>query len=194
MTNQTFQKWCVFVLFLTAALWITGSLLEYLAIQFGTDTALIGQALRFGWAVLLVFGLLAIYHFDIERASKMGFFAFVTAMTGTILKVIPEYLLLSSLTGLNNAAIELETASPIRLIATLIYVLGYMWFGVAIFHNGSFSKWGAVLYTLGSIIGAIPGLAHDVPIFLSPLGALSGGAGLIWLGLSLLHKKLPQVS
>ncbi len=192
MNNQTFQKWCVFVLFLTAALWITGSLLAYLAVQFGIGTAIVGQALLFGWAVFLIFGLLAIYHFDIERAGKMGFFAFVTAMLGTVLKVIPEYLRLSSLTGSDNAAFELDTALPIQLIATLVYVLGYVWFGVTMFYNGSFSRWGALLFALGSVIGAVPGFVHNAPIFLSLMGALFGGAGLIWLGLSLRHKTLSQ--
>ena len=90
-----------------------------------------------GKSVLLVFALLAVYHFDIEQAWKTGFFAFVVAMIGTILAVIPEYLLLSAAGGSSNAAIELVNIVVLRNAGAIVYIVGYLWFGTAIFFNGS---------------------------------------------------------
>ncbi len=140
-----------------------------------------------GKAVLLVFALLAVYHFDIEQEGKTGFFAFVIAMTGTILGVIPEYLLLSAAGGSSNAAIEFGNILILRNVGTIVYMVGYLWFGVTIFFSGSLSRWGALTLTLGVVLGAIPTLFHDLPDFTALTGAISGGTGLAWLAVSLLR-------
>jgi hypothetical protein len=188
MSALTFQRLCVFILVLTGILLIASSVLKYFATQFFADTALIGQTFGLAWAVLLVFGLLAIYHFDIEQAGMIGFAAFVVAMIGTVLSVIPEYLLLSSLAGSSNATLELEIVSPIQIIASFIFLLGYLGFGLVLLYAGSLSKMGALAFSLGMAIGVTPALIHNAPIYLSFFGALLGGVGSIWLGFSLLTK------
>jgi hypothetical protein len=149
MSALTFQRLCVFILVLTGILLIASSVLKYFATQFFADTALIGQTFGLAWAVLLVFGLLAIYHFDIEQAGMIGFAAFVVAMIGTVLSVIPEYLLLSSLAGSSSATLELDIAAPVQTIGALTFLLGYLGFGSVIFYTGSLSKMGGLAFTLG---------------------------------------------
>ena len=140
-----------------------------------------------GKAVLLVFALLAVYHFDIEQEGKTGFVAFVIAMIGTILAVIPEYLLLSAAGGSSNAAIEFGNIVVLRDVGAVVYMVGYLWFGITIFFSGSLSRWGALALTVGMILRAIPTLFNHLPDFTALMGAILGGTGLIWLAVSLLR-------
>lgn len=187
MSPSVFRKWCVFILIVTGILWVAGGVLAYLAVRFVMSTDFAGHAMLLGKSVLLVFALLAVYHFDIEQAGKTGFFAFVVAMIGTILAVIPEYLLLSAAGGSSNAAIELGNIVVLRNAGAIVYIVGYLWFGTAIFFNGSLSRWGALALTFGMILGAIPTLFHGLPDFTALSGAISGGTGLVWLAVSLLR-------
>lgn len=187
MSPSVFRKWCVFILVVTGLLWAAGAGLEYLAVPFEVSTDFAGQAMLLGKSVLLVFALLAVYHFDIEQTGKTGFFAFVVAMIGTILAVIPEYLLLSAAGGSSNAAIELGNIVVLRNAGAIVYIIGYLWFGTTIFFNGSLSRWGALALTFGIILGAIPTLFHGLPDFTALSGAISGGTGLVWLAVSLLR-------
>ncbi len=185
MSARVFRKWCVFILITTGILWAAGAALGYLAIRFDLIAPVTGQTMLLAKAVLLVFALLAVYHFDIEQAGKTGFFAFVLAMIGTILAVIPEYLLLSVARGSGNAATELGNITALRNAGALIYIFGYLWFGITISFSGSLSRWGALAFTLGIILGTIPALLHGLPDYTALVGAIFGGTGLVWLAVSL---------
>jgi len=189
MSDKNIFRWGGFVSILTGILWVSGTLLLYLATQYDIGTALLGQALRFSSSLFFVLTITALYSSQFRQSGKMGFVSFVLAVLGVSLNVIPEYLLLSALAGSSSAVLEMNNASPVALITTYTYLIGTAWFGIATFFAGVLPKWGALFFAVGVILSAMPNLNEVFPLILFPIGAFLGGSGLIWMGWALLKSR-----
>lgn len=188
MSNKGLLLWSCLVSVLTGALWGIGTLLLYLFTQYHLGNAVFGESLRFSSSLFLILTVVALYRLQVQQSGKMGFVSFILAILGAALNIIPEYLLLSALSGSSGAAIEMGTSSLVASIIIFTYVIGTSWFGIASFYSGILPKWGALLFIVGVILSSMPNLNEAFPHILLPVGAFLGGVGLCWMGWSLLKK------
>ena len=189
MNIKNLFRWGGLVSILTGALWAVGTLLLYFAAQYHAGPPVFGEALRFSFSLGLILTMMALYGAQIRQSGRMGFVSFVLAVLGSSLSVIPEYLVLSALAGSTNAAVELSNQSVVASITSYAFIIGMTWFSTATFFAGVLPKWGAFLLGVGVILSAMPNLYKVFPLILFPLGAVLGGAGLIWMGVALFRNK-----
>jgi hypothetical protein len=69
----------------------------------------------------------------------------------------------------------------------VVYILGYLLFGIGTFRAGILSRWAGALLALGAVSSPAFGL---LPQSFAPLAAVPVGLGLAWLGYSLWSERL----
>lgn len=200
MSHRSIQLWSGTISLLTGILWSIGTLILYLASQYNIGSSLAGEALRFSSSLCFILVIVALYRPQIQPSGKMGFVSFILAMLGSALNIIPEYLLLSALSGSSSAVLEMSNPSWIASITPYAYMIGMVWFGISTLFSGVFPIWGAFLFTAGLFLTSLTSINEVFPFILLPIGAFLGGVGLVWMGWMMLRLtsqdepkyKLPQ--
>ena len=140
--------------------------------------------------VLTPLALVILYSKQVKESGKTGFLGFLMAFIGSVLfsSVQFDEALLWRIFA-EEAPALLDTSGPmfkdpgfstIYLIMGVLYILGFILFGIATMRGGVFPRIAAVLLILG-----VPLFASGMflPQFIRTIGAILAGAGLIWMGL-----------
>jgi hypothetical protein len=141
--------------------------------------------------VLTPLALVSLYFRQVEESGKLGFVGFVMSYIGAVLFLGVQFdeafvwrILASEAPALldpNGPMLTNPGFSTIYLFMGILYILGFVLFGIATIRARVFPRGAAVLLIIG-----VPLFAGGffLPQFLRAIGALLAGAGLIWMGLS----------
>lgn len=167
-----------------------------------TSEPLIQWALDADWAalnglalvmtILTPLALISLYAKQVRESGVLGLIGFGMAFVGSVLFSsiqFDEALLWGifareapALLDLSGPMFSNPGFSTIYLAMGILYILGFVLFGIATIRGGVFPRAAAVLLVIG-----VPLFASGVflPQFLRTIGAVLAGASLIWMGLSL---------
>ena len=146
--------------------------------------------------LLLVFGLIGLYAFQMEKAGRLGLIAFL--LTGASNAMFPTYALfeatLQPTLAANPATQSLAdpaqagTFGIVILAAVVVQFVGYVLFGIVIIRAGVLPRWPGLLIMVGwtlLVLGAaVPALALAFTISLVLVGL-----GLAWCGYEIWSSK-----
>jgi len=142
--------------------------------------------------VLTPLALVSLYFRQVEESGRLGFVGFVMAFIGAVLfssVQFDEALLWRILAREAPALLDLTGPmftspgfSMIYLLMGVLYILGFVLFGIATIRGGVFPRAAAVLLIIG-----VPLFAGGffLPQLLRTVGAVLAGVGLVWMGLSM---------
>jgi len=142
--------------------------------------------------VLTPLALVSLYFRQVEESGRLGFVGFVMAYIGAVLfssVQFDEALLWRILAKEAPAFLDLTGPmftspgfSTIYLLMGVLYILGFVLFGIATIRGGVFPRAAAVLLIIG-----VPLFAGGffLPQLLRTVGAVLAGVGLVWMGLSM---------
>lgn len=133
---------------------------------------------------LLVFGLIALYAYQMESAGRLGLVGFVVAMVGTVLLtgsawyqlfVVPA--MATEVPAFTEAARAAEVGQLFTLglfIPLLAQTVGWVIFGVATYRARVFPRWAAIGVVVGALLlfVPVPGLAVVFQLAVASMGFL----------------------
>ena len=146
--------------------------------------------------VLTPLALISLYAKQVEESGWLGFIGFVMAFVGSVLfssVQFDEALLwrifaeeAPALLDLAGPMFKNPAFSTIYLAMGILYILGFVLFGLATLRGGVFPRVAAILLIIG-----VPLFASGVflPQFLRTIGAILAGASLLWMGLSMSRQR-----
>jgi hypothetical protein len=155
---------------------------------FGTNTFWIPShgAVWLGLTLALL-GWIGVYIVQASKAGKFGAAAFTITMLGT---GIVSWIFSSDVLFVPTIAKEMPSLFQeifsgshvfIGVASVLIWILGYVLFGISIIRANVFPKWSGILLIIGSLI--IPlSYAIGLPVRVIGVGAVLMGIAQIWLG------------
>lgn len=116
--------------------------------------------------VVLVFGLVALYLYQIEPASRLGLVGFVIGMVGTVLLTASAWYQLfvvpamaAEVPAFTEAVRAAEGGTVLTLglaIPLLAQTVGWILFGVATYRASVFPRWAAVGLVVGAVLLLVP--------------------------------------
>jgi len=142
--------------------------------------------------VLTPLALVSLYFSQVEESGRLGFVGFLMAFIGSVLFSSVQFdeavlwrILAEEAPALLDLAGPMFTSpgfSTIYLIMGVLYILGFVLFGIASIRSGVFPRAAAVLLVIG-----VPLFAGGflLPQLLRTVGAVLAGVGLVWMGLSM---------
>ena len=142
--------------------------------------------------VLTPLALVSLYSKQVKESGRLGFIGFQMAFIGSVLfssVQFDEALLwrilaagAPSLLDLNGPMFKNTGFSTIYLVMGVLYILGFILFGVATMRGGVFPRIAAVLLILG-----VPLFASGVflPQLFRTIGAILAGTSFVWMGFRL---------
>lgn len=140
--------------------------------------------------MLTPLALVSLYLVQADFVGRLGFVGFVMAFLGSMLFSSVQFdeaflwpIPVNEAPGLLDPAGPMLTNpgfSMIYLLMGLLFIVGFILFGIATFRGGVYPKAAAVLLFVG-----VPLFAGGMffPPLVRAVGAVLAGAGLIWLGL-----------
>ena len=142
--------------------------------------------------VLTPLALISLYSKQVQESGRLGLIGFVMAFIGSVLfsSVQFDEALLWRIFAKEAPAL-LDPAGPmfrnpgfsmIYLVMGILYILGFVLFGIATIRGGVFPRVAAILLIFG-----VPLFASGVflPQFLRTIGAILAGVSLVWMGLGM---------
>lgn len=158
------------------------------AVEAATTTgSMVFGGVRLLGGVLLVFGLVALYAYQVEAAGRLGLVGFVVSMVGTVLLTAvawlgafvdpalasqaPEFYVAArsgEVGGTVGALLGIGVLSPL-----LIQGLGWTIFGIATYRARTFPRWLAVALVVGALLLFVP--VQGSPAVFQVAIALMGG-------------------
>jgi hypothetical protein len=142
--------------------------------------------------VLMPLALISLYAKQVEESGRLGLIGFVMAFVGSVLFASVQFdeALLWRIFA-EEAPALLDTSGPmfadpafsrIYLVMGVLYILGFILFGIATMRAAVFPRAAAILLMVG-----VPLFASGMflPQLIRTFGAILAGMGLIWMGLNL---------
>lgn len=154
-------------------------------LEAGTTTPhLVFGGIRLLGGLLLVFGLLAIYAYQVEDAGRLGIVGFVVSMLGTVLLTgqawfiaFFEPALVSEAPGFIENVMGGQAGGPLVAAGLMIPIftqaLGWTIFGIATYRAEVFPRLAAIVLTVGALLLFVP--IEGIPIVFQ--------VGVAWLGI-----------
>ncbi len=147
-------------------------------------------------AVLIPLCLVGLYAKQIEKVGILGLLGFLLAFIGSILYASLQFeetiawpilaVHAPSLLDAQGPLLSNQTFSLIYLLMGLLYMLGFILFGIATMRVAVLTRWGALLLIIGAVLF---GAGTFVPVFVRTIGAIFYGVGFAWLGYTLWRDK-----
>ncbi len=161
---------------------------------------LLGNALAL---TILIFGLMALYaYLANSRVSVLALGALVLSIFGIALQLIGLGVFAFAIPALSHSFLDGSSESirildyifegPFRIIVTLallLYVAGFILWGVAIWRSGALPRWAGVLVAVHAPLLGLGPLDSGVALVVGALLALVGGG---WIALSVLRGPAAQ--
>ena len=155
---------------------------------FGITGLYARQVEETGWLGLAGYILLTIFY-----AVQMCFAFMEPLVLPLLTPVAPQFV--ESALGMSSGAggpMNLGALATIYQGVSLLYLLGLLLFGTAMFRARILSRWATGLFTIAGPLAAI--LVALAPHQIARLAAMPLGIALIWLGFSLFFERREQVS
>ncbi len=200
MTTSKLQVWGGVLTAIVGALLVLFGVLP--VVMLPTSEPLIEWVLDADWSllnglalimtVLTPLALVSLYFSQVEESGRLGFVGFLMAFIGSVLFSSVQFdeavlwrILAEEAPALLDLAGPMFTSpgfSTIYLIMGVLYILGFVLFGIASIRSGVFPRAAAVLLVIG-----VPLFAGGflLPQLLRTVGAVLAGVGLVWMGLSM---------
>ena len=196
-------SWCGVALIAAAVLMVVATLLhpsrETAATIVASEPRLVAAHVLYTIAWLLVLlGLPGLYAAQRGGMGRLGLAGFLTAFTGTyLIAVTGNFGFLAPVLAKQSPAVldSINQYSPVVIInglAAVLFMIGYVMFGVAMIRTAALPRWSGVLVAVGApahLLGF--GIAQLVTTAAWPiaiLGSVCLGAGLGWAGYRLWQK------
>jgi hypothetical protein len=150
----------------------------------------------FAWLLVLL-GLPGLYAAHRGGMGRLGLVGFLTAFSGTyLIAVTGNFGFLAPVLAKQSPAVldSISQYLPVVIInglAAILFMLGYILFGIAMIRTATLPRWSGVLVAVGApahLLGF--GIAQLVSTAAWPIaifGSVSLGAGLAWAGYRLWH-------
>ena len=128
-----------------------------------------------------VLGLIGFMLVFITTASFTGLIYFEGFIQPVLAVEAPEFV-----EGMLAGEISLGALDVVMPPTGLLFILGWLLFGIGIIRAGILPRWAAVL----ALIGAVPlGIPPLLPLIIVKIGGVVFGLGLVWLGYALWSEK-----
>jgi hypothetical protein len=190
-------RWCGMALLAAGVLMVVATLLhpsrETASTIVAAEPRLVAAHVVYTLAwLLLLLGLPGLYAAQRGGMGRLGLVGFLTAFTGTyLIAVTGNFGFLAPVLAKQSAAVldSINQYAPVVIInglAAVLFMIGYVLFGVAIIRTVALPRWSGVLVAVGApahLLGF--GIAQLVTTAAWPiaiLGSVSLGAGLAWAG------------
>lgn len=155
----------------------------------GDDTA-IGKAIVFWAHLILVFGLFGLHASQGNRNGLLGSGGMILSVIGTIIVTAVVFVEMAAISGVKvDDVFKLGMNHYIFSFGPLLFVIGMIFFGISVLKNKILPRPGGILLLIGTVVFSVGTLAGNAEAVISTIGAISTGAGLIWLGLPLCQKR-----
>jgi Domain of unknown function (DUF4386) len=159
---------------------------------------LLGNALAL---TILIFGLMALYaYLANSRVSVLALGAMVLSIFGIALQLIGLGVFAFAIPALSHSFLDGSSESirildyifegPFRIIVTLallLYVAGFILWGVAIWRSGALPRWAGVLVAVHAPLLVFGPLSVVGPVIGALLALVGGG----WIAMSILRRSPP---
>jgi hypothetical protein len=196
-------RWCGLALMVAGVLMVVATLLhpsrETATTIVATEPRLVAAQVIYTSAWLLVLlGLPGLYAAQRGGMGRLGLAGFLTAFSGTyLIAVTGNFGFLAPVLAKQSPAVldSINRYSPVVIInglAAIVFMIGYVLFGIAMIRTATLPRWSGVLVAVGApahLLGF--GIAQLVSTAAWPIaivGSVSLGAGLGWPGYRLWHK------
>ena len=195
-------SWCGIALIAAAMLMVVATVLhpsrETATTIVASEPRLVAAhvAYTFAWLLILL-GLPGFYAAQRGGMGRLGPVGFLTAFSGTyLIAVTGNFGFLAPVLAKQSPAVldSINQYAPVVLInglAAILFMIGYVLFGVAMIRTSTMPRWSGVLVAVGApahLLGF--GIAQLVTTAAWPiaiLGSVCLGAGLGWAGYRLWH-------
>jgi hypothetical protein len=194
--------WCGIALMAAGGLMVVATLLhpsrETATTIVASESRLVAAHVVYTLAWLLVLlGLPGLYAAQREGMGRLGLAGFLTAFAGTyLIAVTGNFGFLAPVLAKQSPAVldSINQYMPVVIInglAAILFMIGYILFGIAMIRTATLPRWSGVLVAVGApahLLGF--GMAQLVSTAAWPiaiLGSVSLGAGLAWPGYRLWH-------
>jgi hypothetical protein len=192
-----FLRWCGMALAAAGGLMVVATLLhpsrETATTIVASESRLVAAHVVYTVAWLLVLlGLPGLYAAQRGGMGRLGLAGFLTAFTGTyLIAVTGNFGFLAPVLAKQSPAVldSINQYSPVVIInglAAVLFMIGYVLFGVAMIRIATLPRWSGVLVAVGApahLIGfGVSQLASTAAWSIAILGSVSLGAGLAWSG------------
>jgi hypothetical protein len=142
--------------------------------------------------LLVLLGLPGLYAAQRGGMGRLGLVGFLTAFTGTyLIAVTGNFGFLAPVLAKQSPAVldSINQYMPVVIInglAAILFMVGYILFGIAVIRTATLPRWSGVLVAVGAsahLLGfGIAQLVSTVAWPIAILGSVSLGAGLVWAG------------
>ncbi len=195
-------SWCGVALIAAAVLMVVATLLhpsrETATTIVASEPRLVAAHVAYTVAWLLVLlGLPGLYAAQRGQMGPLGLVGFLTAFAGTyLIAVTGNFGFLAPFLAKQSPAVldSINQYVPVVLInglAAILFMIGYVLFGVAMIRTSTVPRWSGVLVAVGApahLLGfGIAQLVSTAAWPIAILGSVSLGAGLAWAGYRLWH-------
>jgi hypothetical protein len=190
-------RWCGLALVAAGVLMVVATLLhpsrETAATIVASEPRLVAAHVVYTVAWLLVLlGLPGLYAAHRGRMGQLGLVGFLTAFTGTyLIAVTGNFGFLAPVLAKQSPAVldSINQYSPVVIInglAAILFMIGYILFGIAMIRTATLPRWAGVLVAVGApahLLGfGIAQLVSTAAWPIAILGSVCLGAGLGWAG------------
>ena len=190
-------SWCGVALIAAAVLMVVATLLhpsrETATTIVASEPRLVAAHVAYTVAWLLVLlGLPGLYAAQRGQMGPLGLVGFLTAFAGTyLIAVSGNFGFLAPVLARQSPAVldSINQYVPVVIInglAAILFMIGYVLFGVAMIRTAALPRWSGVLVALGApahLLGfGIAQLVSTAAWPIAILGSVSLGAGLAWPG------------
>jgi hypothetical protein len=189
--------WCGIALMAAGGLMVVATLLhpsrETATTVVASEPRLVSAHVVYTLAWLLVLlGFPGLYAAQRGGMGRLGLVGFVTAFTGTyLIAVTGNFGFLAPVLAKQSPTVldSLGQYLPVVIInglAAILFMIGYVLFGIAMIRTAALSRWSGVLVAVGApahLLGfGIAQLVSTAAWPIAILGSVSLGAGLAWAG------------
>lgn len=190
-------RWCGMALVAGGVLMVVATLLhpsrETATTIVATESRLVAAHVAYTLAWLLVLlGLPGLYAAQRGRMGRLGLVGFLIAFTGTyLIAVTGNFGFIAPVLAKQSPAVlnSINQYSPVVIInglAAILFMIGYILFGVAMIRTATPPRWAGILVAVGApahLLGfGMAQLVSTAVWLVAILGSLSLGAGLAWPG------------
>ena len=190
-------RWCGMALIAGGVLMVAATLLhpsrETATTIVASESRLVAAHVVYTMAWLLVLlGLPGLYAAQRGGMGRLGLLGFLTAFSGTyLIAVTGNFGFLAPVLAKQSPAVldSISQYSPVVIVnglAAVLFMIGYILFGVAMIRTAALSRWSGVLVAVGApahLLGfGIAQLVSTAAWPIAILGSASLGAGLAWAG------------
>jgi hypothetical protein len=195
-------RWCGIALIAAGALMVLATLLhpsrETATTIVASEPRLVAAHVVYTLAWLLVLlGLPGLYAAQRGRMGRLGLVGFLTAFCGTyLIAVTGNFGFLAPILAKQSQTVldSINQYPPVVIInglAAILFMIGYILFGVAMIRTVTLPRWAGILVAVGApahLLGfGIAQLVSTAAWAIAILGSVSLGAGLAWPGYRLWH-------